>query len=71
METKKGYVLRLFRSKGFGFIMGEDGESLFFHISGTDGFEGFNEGLNVEYKVRTDTSVRNGGKPMAIGVARI
>lgn len=48
----KGKVKRLVRDKGFGFILGEDGQEYFFHKSAVKNadFNGLDEGTEVEFE---------------------
>jgi CspA family cold shock protein len=47
----KGNIKRLIRERGFGFIVGEDGQEVFFHRSALDGdaFDALDEGNSVEF----------------------
>jgi cold shock protein len=47
----KGKVKRFNKTKGFGFITGEDGQDAFFHFSELvmDGYKTIEEGAEVEF----------------------
>ena len=49
----KGTVKRLITGRGFGFIKGEDGREVFFHMSGLQDaeFDSLEEGQAVEFDV--------------------
>lgn len=48
----EGTIKKLVADKGFGFIGGNDGEDIFFHLSAVEegGFEALYEGQQVEYE---------------------
>lgn len=52
---KKGTIERLVRDRGFGFIRGERGESVFFHRSALPGaeFDRLEQGDRVEFEETT------------------
>ena len=49
----KGKIKRIIWRRGFGFIVAEDGQEIFFHRSSLEGldFEALEEGLSVEFDV--------------------
>jgi len=49
----KGTIKRLITGRGFGFIKGEDGREVFFHMSGLQDaeFDSLEEGQAVEFDV--------------------
>jgi CspA family cold shock protein len=49
----QGKIKRLVSDRGFGFIEGERGDDVFFHLSAVQGmtFEELREGLTVEYEI--------------------
>jgi len=54
---KKGVVKEYDRSKGFGFVSGDDGEDYFLHVSGLRIFlqeKGINPGTRVVFDVDFD-----------------
>jgi CspA family cold shock protein len=52
-EMPQGKIKRLVSDRGFGFIEGERGDDLFFHMSGLEGvtFEDLHVDQMVEYEV--------------------
>jgi CspA family cold shock protein len=50
----KGKIKKMVRDRGFGFIRGDDGKEVFFHLSGLNAaeYDGLNEGDAVEYVVQ-------------------
>lgn len=63
----KGKVKWFQESKGYGFITGENGESVFVHYTGIkgDGFKTLKEGESVEFNVEGSPK-----GPRAVGVVR-
>lgn len=53
LEKGTGVVTTIFHHKGFGFILNEKQEQIYFHASGvcTPEFEGLKEGYKVNYLV--------------------
>lgn len=66
-----GTVKKLFADRGFGFIKGEDGKELFFHVSGCGqgAFDTLAEGTSVSYDVDTKPNPKGKG-PRAINVRK-
>lgn len=56
-KTKKsGIVMTIFHDRNYGFILGDDDETYFFHRAGVIvPFEGLREGLPVDFTVIPDT----------------
>lgn len=50
----KGRIKRIVRDRGFGFISAEDGQEVFFHMSGLVGMDinTLAEGQQVEFQVK-------------------
>ena len=53
----KGRVKRIIRDRGFGFIVAESKEEVFFHRSALDGanFDSLEEGAEVEFNLERGT----------------
>jgi len=68
----KGSIIRVHATKGFGFILDEDGHSRFFHISGFLGdqtlFEQLQEGEPVQF---TPIIHENGLRASEVEVLRV
>lgn len=49
----QGKIKKIVSDRGFGFVEGEDGKDLFFHVSEVKGavFEDLHEGQAVEYSI--------------------
>ena len=63
----RGYIYRIVRDRGFGFIRGEDEQTRFFHCTSVCGdFEEFKEQDQVEF-----TSIENDNKLRAIEVRKV
>lgn len=69
METRKGIITHIVKTKGFGFIRQEDGSDIFFHAMGcvNPAFEDLREGMEVEYMA----VVQHKGRRRAIGVVAV
>lgn len=64
-----GKIKKLVQDKGFGFIQTDSGEDVFFHHSTVAdmGFDGLNEGQQVEYTIEQGQSSKGKG-PRAASV---
>ena len=49
----EGTIKKLIRDRGFGFILGQNGQDVFFHRSSLEqlNFDSLREGLNVEFEL--------------------
>lgn len=57
-----GVISRIFLTRGFGFIKGEDGEDRFFHIDKVKGeWEGLRQGMVVDF---TPVETGHGGNKL-------
>jgi cold shock protein len=57
----EGTIKKLIRDRGFGFILGQNGQDVFFHRSSLEqlNFDSLTEGLNVEFELhRSDKGPR-------------
>lgn len=57
---KHGVVKWFSAEKGYGYIIGEDGQDIFVHYTGinADGFKCLDQGMNVEYSESTNNRGR-------------
>lgn len=69
-EIKRGYIIKLAKRRGYGFIRQDDGSNIFFHVTGVirPAFEELREGAKVEYMVTSGIHSRHKGNTKAIGV---
>lgn len=65
MKREKGIIVSLVRPKGIGFILKEDGSTIFFHVSALvkPAYEDLKEGFDCEF---LEVESKNG--PKAIGI---
>lgn len=51
MKQRTGIIIKTFRSRGFGYILDEEGKEIYFHAAGTvkPKFEKLREGNAVKY----------------------
>jgi CspA family cold shock protein len=56
----QGTIVRLVRDRGFGFIRMENGQEVFFHATGVEGFpfDNLAEGQQVSFDIEQDTRGR-------------
>jgi CspA family cold shock protein len=56
----RGTIVRLVRDRGFGFIRMENGQEVFFHATGMNGFpfDNLTEGQTVTFDIEQDTRGR-------------
>jgi cold shock CspA family protein len=56
----EGEVMRFLESRGFGFVLGDDGHKLFFHVRGAAerGVDDPPQGDRISYDVETDEQGR-------------
>ncbi|MCH8030032.1 MAG: cold shock domain-containing protein [Candidatus Dadabacteria bacterium] len=66
----KGKINKLVSDRGFGFIGGEDGQEVFFHLSAMvdADFDSLSEGQNVEYELEENPSRGKGPRASSVRV---
>lgn len=67
MRRKHGWIVRIVRDRGFGFIRDDEGNEFFFHATGLFGvdFDELNERAEVVFVLQPDPRI---GKPRAVEV---
>ncbi|MCH8030031.1 MAG: cold shock domain-containing protein [Candidatus Dadabacteria bacterium] len=67
----KGKINKLISDRGFGFIGGEDGQDVFFHLSSLvdADFESLSEGQDVEYELEESPSRGKGPRASSVRLA--
>ena len=65
MTRMQGIISRIFSSRGFGFIRGDDGLSRFVHVRDTSDFDRLREGVKVSF-----LAVEHARGPRAVEVER-
>lgn len=69
MEKKRG-IIKMYNSKGYGFIVAEDGKDIYFHVCGLlepRKLKDLRYGMPVEFLVSKSAQ----GKDQAIGIKEI
>lgn len=66
----QGNIKKVVSDRGFGFIAGDSGDDVFFHLSAVTGttFEDLQEGQLVEYEIEAGDSGGRGKGPRAASV---
>ena len=56
----QGTIIRIVRDRGFGFIRMDNGQEVFFHATGVQGFpfDNLSEGQQVSFDIEQDTRGR-------------